>query len=67
MKLKYCQHSQQKAQTVHQLQSITIPVQTEVKYLGLHQDQKLTWQKHIKTKRQQLKSTTNVMALRAKI
>jgi hypothetical protein len=33
---------------------IQIPVQTEVKYLCLYLDQKLTWQKHIKTKRQQL-------------
>lgn len=31
-----------------------IPIQTEVKYLGLYLDQKLTWQKHIKTKRQHL-------------
>jgi hypothetical protein len=29
-----------------------IPIQTEAKYLGLYLDQKLTWQKHIKTKRQ---------------
>jgi hypothetical protein len=33
---------------------IQIPVQTEVKYLRLYLDQKLTWQRHIKTKRQQL-------------
>jgi hypothetical protein len=33
---------------------IQIPVQTEVKYLGLYLEQKLTWQKHIKTKRRQL-------------
>jgi hypothetical protein len=29
-------------------------VQTEVKYLGLYLDQKLTWQKYVKTKRQKL-------------
>jgi hypothetical protein len=31
-----------------------IPLQKEVKYLDLYLDQKLTWQKHIKTKRQHL-------------
>jgi hypothetical protein len=31
-----------------------IPVQTEVKYLGPYLDQKLTWQKHVKAKRQKL-------------
>jgi hypothetical protein len=34
--------------------NIQIPVQKEVKYLGLYLDQKLTWQKHIKTKCQHL-------------
>jgi hypothetical protein len=31
-----------------------IPVQSEVKYLGLHTDQKLTWKAHIQTKKMQL-------------
>ncbi|PNF30905.1 hypothetical protein B7P43_G03641 [Cryptotermes secundus] len=31
-----------------------IPINTEVKYLGLYLDQKLTWRTHIKKKRQQL-------------
>jgi hypothetical protein len=36
------------------INNIQIPVQTEVKYLGLYLEQKLTWQRHIQTKRQQL-------------
>lgn len=36
------------------INGMEIPVQNEAKYLGFHLDQKLTWQKHIKTKRLQL-------------
>jgi hypothetical protein len=36
------------------INNIQIPVQKEVKYLGIYLDQKPTWQKNIKTKRQHL-------------
>jgi hypothetical protein len=36
------------------INNMQIPVQTEVKYLGSYLDKKLTWQKHVKTKRQKL-------------
>jgi hypothetical protein len=36
------------------INNMQIPVQTEVNYLGFYLDQKLTCQKHVKTKRQKL-------------
>lgn len=34
--------------------NVVIPGKSDVKYLGLHLDQRLTWHKHIQTKRRQL-------------
>jgi hypothetical protein len=34
--------------------SVDLPQKNEVKYLGMHLDRRLTWAKHIKTKRKQL-------------
>lgn len=36
------------------LNNTLIPIKTEVKYLGLHLDEKLTWKAHIKAKRRHL-------------
>jgi len=33
------------------MNNVLIPMQTDVKYLGLHLDQRLTWRKYIRTKR----------------
>lgn len=35
--------------------NISIPQHKDVKYLGLHLDRRLTWKKHIETKRKQIK------------
>jgi hypothetical protein len=36
------------------INNFPIPIKQGVKYLGLHLDQKLSWQTHIKAKRRQL-------------
>jgi hypothetical protein len=36
------------------INNVPIPIKREVKYLGLHLEEKLTWRTHIKTKRRQL-------------
>jgi hypothetical protein len=36
------------------MNSVDLPQKNEVKYLGMHLDRRLTWAKHIKTKRKQL-------------
>jgi hypothetical protein len=35
------------------INNFPIPIKQKVKYLGLHLDQKLSWQTHIKVKRRQ--------------
>jgi hypothetical protein len=37
-----------------QMDSVDLPQKNEVKYLGMHLNRRLTWTKHIKTKRKQL-------------
>jgi hypothetical protein len=37
-----------------QMGSVDLPQKNEVKYLGMHLERRLTWTKHIKTKRKQL-------------
>jgi hypothetical protein len=34
--------------------NVVLPQKNKVKYLGMHPDRRLTWAKHIKTKRKQL-------------
>jgi hypothetical protein len=36
------------------MNNVPIPMQSDVKNLGLHLDQRLTWRTHIKTKRHHL-------------
>ena len=53
------------------LDNIQIPMQSEVKYLGLHLDQRLTWRTHIRTKRHhldlQLRSTYWLLGRKSKL
>jgi hypothetical protein len=34
--------------------NVDLPQKNEVKYLGMHLEKRLTWSKHIKTRRKQL-------------
>jgi hypothetical protein len=47
-------HNKKKPLSQVYINNVPIPIKTEVKYLGLHVDQKLTWRTHIKAKRRQL-------------
>jgi len=53
------------------LDNIQIPMQSEVKYLGLHLDQRLTWRTYIRTKRHhldlQLRSTYWLLGRKSKL
>jgi hypothetical protein len=41
--------------------SVDLPQKNEVKYLGIHPDRRLTWTKHIKTKRKQINQRAKEM------
>jgi hypothetical protein len=58
----------QTCQTV-QIGKVDLPQKNEVKYLGMHLERRLTWAKHIKSKKEitQPKSETNELAARKKI
>jgi hypothetical protein len=44
-----------------QMGDVHLPHETEEKYLGMHLDRRMTWAKHIKTKRKQLNQKAKQM------